>query len=65
MKRKLAGLIAALALGSLLAVACGKKTETTTTETTTTSSSAPTPAMEMTPAMSETAPPMATPTAAH
>lgn len=62
MKRKLPGLIAALALGSLLAVACGKKEVTQTTTETTTSSSAPTP--EMTPVMSETAPPALTPTAA-
>ena len=61
MKRKLAGLIAALALGSLLAVACGKK-EVTQTTTETTSSSAPTP--DATPATSEMAPPAPTPTAA-
>jgi len=56
-----AGLIAALALGSLLAMACGKKTETTTTETTT-SSSAPTPEMTPMSTMSETPPPAPAPT---
>ncbi|HTO77454.1 MAG TPA: hypothetical protein VMQ61_15380 [Thermoanaerobaculia bacterium] len=60
MKRKLAGLIAALALGSLFAMACEKKETTQTTTETTTSSSAPTPVA--TPAMSEMTPPATTPT---